>query len=277
MSGVWDPTRPELDRDPPLSPPVPTVSYVICSTHRSGSGLLCRGLASTGMGGVPAEYFNPNQRVPLTRRWRCDGSVEGYAAALRGRRTDAAGTFGIKLHWDQLEQLCAERARRGTTTSPVEALRELFPGCVFIHIVRLDLAMQSVSYWRAIRSDVWAERLGATTRPAHRLRYSYRGILHCWQRIADQELAWQRAFMRAGISPVDVVYEDLVGDFRGEVLRVLGVLTGVSGDADVDEPDSRRQADSRSPALAQRFEADRRRHLSRSFAARVQRTVRRFR
>jgi LPS sulfotransferase NodH len=229
------------------------------------------------MGGVPAEYFNPNQRVPLTRRWRCDRSVEGYASALRARRTDQRGMFGVKLHWDQLERLCAERAPRGTTASPVETVQELFPGSVFIHIVRLDLAMQAVSFWRAIESDVWAERLGRSPRPVRSPRYNYSAILECWQRIAEQELAWKRAFLRAGISPVEVVYENLVADFRGEVLRVLGSVVSVSGDVNVDEPDSRRQADSRSIALAERFGADRRHHLRGSLPVRALRAARRFR
>jgi len=67
MSGVWDPLRPELDAEPPLDPPLPDVTYAVCSTPRSGSGRLCRGLAETGLAGIPAEYFNVNQRSPLAR------------------------------------------------------------------------------------------------------------------------------------------------------------------------------------------------------------------
>jgi len=37
--------------------PAPVVSYLVAATQRSGSTLLCRALADTGVAGRPEEYF----------------------------------------------------------------------------------------------------------------------------------------------------------------------------------------------------------------------------
>src|SRR3954466_12579190 len=90
---------------PPGSAPERTVTYVVCSTPRSGSGLLCRALAGTGVAGTPIEYFNGWRRPMLAGGWGCGTSLAAYAEALQDRRTDTAGVFGTKLHWGQLEGL----------------------------------------------------------------------------------------------------------------------------------------------------------------------------
>lgn len=272
MSGVWGPTRAELDRTVPLEPPVPRATYIICSTPRSGSGLLCRGLVAAGAGGVPAEYFNPRQRGSLTARWRCGPTAADYAAALRRFRTDDAGTFGLKLHWDQLERL-RDEAPEGDR-DPAAVLEALFPGARYVHIMRLDLTGQAVSLWRAKLSGVWAERKGEPRREVRPPRYSLRGILECRREIAEQEAEWLRFFRRSGITPVEVVYEQLAAAYGAESARVLEAI-GVDAHAIDAEPDGHRQADDASAALAARFERDRARRQVPTVAARVAGLLRR--
>jgi trehalose 2-sulfotransferase len=36
---------------------VPTTSYLVCASQRSGTTMLCRALADTGIAGCPDEYF----------------------------------------------------------------------------------------------------------------------------------------------------------------------------------------------------------------------------
>lgn len=255
MSGVWGPTRAELDRADPLDPPRPAVSYIVCSTPRSGSGLLCRGLAAAGAGGIPAEYFNPGQRVPLTERWGCDLVPRAYADALRRHRTDDAGTFGTKLHWDQLAALQDELGRDLSAAAVAATIDELVPGATLIHILRLDLTGQAVSLWRAKLSGVWAERRSAPPSSAPPPRYSYRGILACRREIAEQEAAWLRFFRGAGREPIEVVYEELSAAYGAESARVLEAV-GARRHELLAEPDGRRQADAASAAMVERFERD---------------------
>src|SRR3954471_21691833 len=48
----------------------PTLSYLICSTPRSGTTLLCEALTNTGIAGHPEEYYQHRRRTGLPRRPR---------------------------------------------------------------------------------------------------------------------------------------------------------------------------------------------------------------
>src|SRR3954469_3299609 len=57
---------------------VATRSYLVCATPRSGSTLLCRALAQTGVAGRPEEYFEARRdtgRPPAPRDYF--GDAEG--------------------------------------------------------------------------------------------------------------------------------------------------------------------------------------------------------
>src|SRR4051794_5081670 len=46
----------------------PTLSYLIASTPRSGSTLLCEALTNTGVAGNPEEYYQHRRKTGLPRR-----------------------------------------------------------------------------------------------------------------------------------------------------------------------------------------------------------------
>jgi LPS sulfotransferase NodH len=46
----------------------PTLSYLICSTPRSGSTLLCEALTNTGVAGSPEEYYQHRRKTGMPRR-----------------------------------------------------------------------------------------------------------------------------------------------------------------------------------------------------------------
>ena len=43
----------------------PAISYIVCSTQRSGSTYLCQLLTGTGVAGVPQEYFEARAETGL--------------------------------------------------------------------------------------------------------------------------------------------------------------------------------------------------------------------
>lgn len=266
MSGIWEPRRAELDADPPRDPALPAMSYIICSTPRSGSGMLCRGLADSGLGGLPAEYYNVNQRGPLAERWGTGTSATAYTAALRARRSSAAGVFGTKLHWDQFDALRAELGA-GTVNGAARyaeaaaAMAALLPGLRWVHLVRLEVDRQAVSLWIALHRNVWAVRRGteAAATPRAPVPYDYDGIERCRQYLAHGELSWDRFFRTAGIAPVPVTYDAVVAATAPTVQRVLVALLGpevAAGAAPIPAPDSVRQADAASEALVARYRED---------------------
>jgi hypothetical protein len=84
----------------------PTLTYIICTTPRSGSYLLCDGLGSTLLAGRPREWFNARGEEIHRSRWGLDRSPDAtygpYLDQVRVRSTTRNGICGIKLHYFQL-------------------------------------------------------------------------------------------------------------------------------------------------------------------------------
>jgi trehalose 2-sulfotransferase len=237
-----------------------TSTYVVCATPRSGSTLLCQGLAATGVAGIPIEYFNPRWRAALSRDWGCDSELESYAAALRTRRTSDDGVFGVKLQWHQLETLGKE-AGAAHHSRLLEELLGARPS--YVHLRRDDLERQAVSLWTAEHTGQWTR----TDRAAAGVRvpYSFAGIERCRFRIALDELQWLRFFRANGVTPIEVSYEELCRSYEATLMGVIAeLIPGAESAAAAPAPRLSRMADARSQELLERFQRDLRRRGSRS-------------
>jgi LPS sulfotransferase NodH len=245
---AWQPTSAALDTEPPREP---DLSYVVCSTPRCGSGLLTRGLASTGVAGTPAEYFHTRNITALCERWGLPEAMPVYAPALRTRRTDANGVFGVKIHWDQLEAL---NRRAGDP----EAIFTCVPGARFVHISRRDTDAQAVSLWVALLTDSWHREAGEPA-PRRRIPYDYGEIERLRALVLRHEAAWAAFFAARGLRPLEVVYEDLVAGYEDELRRVVGALRPGVAVGELPPPISVRQGGERTRLLVERFRRDRER------------------
>ena len=259
------PLGPEHDTLPLAGgPPLGGRSYVVCSTPRTGSSLLCRALIASRVAGVPIEYLNPRDRAVLTGRWGCAPSLETYAIAARHWRSSSAGVFGTKVHWHDLQRACAEAAGENvveaTETDPAPTyaravLERLFPSTTYLQTVRADVNRQAVSLWLAEHTGTWSSLHGSPPRPGT-APYSFEGILARVELIQRQSRGWARFFAENGITPLVVIYEELVSDYDATVRRALGHV-GVGPSAlEVPPPVTRKLADERSERLLIRFQQD---------------------
>lgn len=247
----------EHDLAPPGEPAAPIRSYAVCSTQRSGSGLLCRALASTGVVGVPTEYFLPAIRRELSERWRCGSALSDYAAALHRHRTTPAGIFGAKLHWDQLRDLRAE-ALGMAAGGPgfdisAEALLEVFPRPLFVRLVRRDLDRQAVSFWQAFQRATFSLVADADPGRLGRVRYSFAGIRRCREQLALADAHWDRFLRVNDVERMEVEYEPFVHDFEGTVRRVVERILGQPFTDAIRPAASRRMSDEHTEQLLARF------------------------
>jgi LPS sulfotransferase NodH len=200
----------------------PARSYIIASTPRTGSSLLCEGLAATGVAGRPAEPFAPDFR----RRWhdyfllgRRAGFPQFLEAAVRFG-TSPDGVYGLKIQWMHVGGL----ARDAGFTGPSEDVLEwLFPHPTYVVMVRRDRLAQALSWHRALVTNEWWRLDGAPvprTPPAP----VPDAVLRLQMEIEDQESAWMRYFSRRGADALVVEYETLAEDYRRQVGRVLAHL-----------------------------------------------------
>jgi hypothetical protein len=99
---------------------LPKASYLVCASQRSGTELLCRGLAATGVAGCPREYFLAEDpaRLPDWGFWE-----EGPFAA--GHDVTGKESY-LALVYRSLRGR-PPRARRATTTSSSPSWRPYSP------------------------------------------------------------------------------------------------------------------------------------------------------
>jgi LPS sulfotransferase NodH len=108
---------------------------------------------------------------------------------------------------------------------------------------RRDTTRQAVSLWKALQTQHW-RRDSDEDVGGQGLRFSFAAIDHLKLRIDEHNAAWQDFFEGCGVEPMEVVYEELVEDYRGTVLWLLdGIGISVPENFAVAEPKMRRQAD----------------------------------
>ena len=210
---------------PPLAEGRPRRGYVICTTPRSGSWLLCRQLYNAGLG-VPSEYFNELHLVPLCRRWGVDPrDTRAYVEAVRAHRTTPNGACGTKLMWTQFA------GRRS-------ALKvALFHDALPILLVRDDGTAQAISMLVASITGVWERDAAPTTRPRQDLAWDPAHVERLEAEFAHENASWDAFFATRRIAPLVVRYESFVADQSKTVRRIAEALGFAAGDYALPPPE----------------------------------------
>jgi trehalose 2-sulfotransferase len=249
--------------------PAPDRSYFVCATPRSGSTVLCKSLAATGVAGRPDEYFERLRHSGLPREPReyFEGIADpglldllpptrtgDPAAAALDRElprylregTTPNGVFAAKLMWGYFADLLA---RLGTTPdgSAVEALAARFGAPSWVHVTRADKVAQAVSLWRALQTRAWS---AADAPEAHPV-YDAQAIRHLRDQLLGQDAAWRAWFDAEGIRPHVVEYERFAADHTATLRGVLAHL-GLEVER-IPDPPMHRQGDARSDRWVARF------------------------
>jgi trehalose 2-sulfotransferase len=206
-------------------------SYIVASSFRSGSTLLCTRLWQTGVLGAPWEYLNDNFELgDMMRRLRAASPAE-YIDRLLACRTSSNGVFGLKAHFQHFQA--------GLSRFPT--LLERLGKPVFVSINRRDKLAQAVSMAKAFQTKSWTS-LVSPDRSA--LRYDKDHIAQCLEEIEAQRRDWLRWFETNNVTPFVVNYEDLIED-GDEVVRDIVELLDVRNDTpdDVSLPNVEKQGD----------------------------------
>jgi len=247
--------------------PMPTYrSYILCTSPRSGSTLLCKLLSATGVAGHPGSFFHE----PSLAAWldyfglkadphvaEVDTLQQVFAAAIAkgSRDTDV---FGLRLQRHSFEffqeKLAVLHADRATD---LERLKAAFGETLFIHLTRQDKVGQAVSFVKAEQSGLWhkapdgseLERLSEPRKP----RYDAAELRACHDRFRGFDRDWQTWFDREGINPHRITYEELSDDPQAALRMVLERLELDPSAAEGVEPAVAKLADAISADWAERF------------------------
>ena len=175
---------------------------IVCATPRSGSNYLCQLLASTGVLGVPREYFNPVGR----RAYDDPDYPDDPRAQLAQVVTTGAtpnGVYAVKAHPFQLREL----------DGVVDPLAEL-PDALLVRLRRLGRLEQAVSWARVQQTSQYRAGDPAVAEPAYDAELVATAL-----RFVEAEEAWWDARLDPD-RVLAVTYEDLVADPQHVVDRV---------------------------------------------------------
>ncbi|KAJ55921.1 hypothetical protein ACMU_09135 [Actibacterium mucosum KCTC 23349] len=203
-------------------------SYILCTSPRSGSTLLCDLLARSGVAGHPESYFHRPEMASWARGVGLPETAP-FADILRaaiGQGRGDAGVFGLRLQSHSrvvfLETLARETA---AGACDLDLLQCAFGPTAFIYLNRDDKVAQAVSYLKATQSGLWHRAPDGSeierTAPPEQPRYDAAFIAKNAAQFADDHAGWNNWFAEQGIEPLRLTYDALSADPIGELRRVL--------------------------------------------------------
>ena len=203
----------------------PAISYIIASTQRSGTHLLCSILRSTGIAGSPDEFFLSKPGETWEKRSGVS-SRDGYIERVLQDNTGDNGVFGAVVMWSYFERMVQmlQEIRDYNRFTAAELIAERFNRPKYIWMRRRNLVEQAVSWAIACQTGVWAQRVGTTPRPNAAPKFDFKVIDEWCNRIAAHEANWANYFRENQIEPLVLYYEDVVACHRTAAERVLQFL-----------------------------------------------------
>lgn len=244
-------------------------SYVICTSPRSGSTLLCKLLAATGVAGKPGSHFH-EPSIESWLEYYYLNAIAGEAprdtlarifnaAIIKG--TGQTGVFGLRLQRDSfdffVEQLAVLYPGEADDRARFEAA---FGPTRFIHLTRADKVQQAVSCLKAEQSGLWhrapdgsdVERVA----PTSDLAYDAAALRELYERFIAADRAWNAWFEAQAIEPLRISYDGLSADPQATLRRVLVALGLSQAAADPVVPGVAKLADGTSAEWVERFRAE---------------------
>src|SRR5438093_5392467 len=142
----------------------PAISYIIASTQRSGTHLLCSILRSTAIAGSPDEFFLSRPGETWETRWDAPSRDE-YIERVLEENTGPNGVFGAVVMWSYFERMLQmlQELREYNGFTGAELLAKLFNRPKYIWMRRRNRIEQAVSWAMACQTGIWAQGVGVSS------------------------------------------------------------------------------------------------------------------
>ena len=133
-------------------------SYVICTSPRSGSTMLCRLLSAAGNAGSPDSYFHESNLDTWLadygfRKEQFTSKVEAAAAVFQAALAQGKGKsdiFGLRLQRHSFDFFVDQwRLLHPSCFSDKSRFEAAFGKTLFIHLTRENKLEQAISYVKA--------------------------------------------------------------------------------------------------------------------------------
>lgn len=244
-------------------------AYVICTSPRSGSTLLCHLLRETSVAGYPESHFHE----PSLDSWLDD---HGLSASDFSTRRDALAAvfdaayrkgkgnsdiFGLRLQRHSFEFFAQKLGGLyPAVLSDAGRIEAAFGTTLFIHLTRENKLEQAISYVRAKQSGLWHKASDGTEierlSPPRAPEYDGQEIARQIAAAEQMDREWRDWFEQESITPLRLTYQELsIAPYAtlGRVQRALGLETGVQEET---TPPVAKLADATNREWAERFLAE---------------------
>jgi LPS sulfotransferase NodH len=212
-------------------------SYIICTSPRSGSTLLCGRLRDTGVAGDPESLFHrPSLDAWLQSYGLARDDFDSPLSALRAAFDHAihtgrgqTDTFGLRLQRHSFSYFTQQLAQLYPDPhSDLTRLQAVFGPTLFIHLTREDKLSQAVSRVMAEQTGLWHRHADGTElerlAPPKPPQYDATAIARHLRDLRQMDLDWQAWFKTQGITPLRLSYDTLSNDPQGCVAQILQAL-----------------------------------------------------
>jgi trehalose 2-sulfotransferase len=256
----------------PVAPHIDvSLTYLVAATQRSGSTLLCRALADTGVAGRPEEYFltGPPEAFPPGWKFWEEGifalphgemSREEYLDLVLRLGTTPNGVFGAKLMWNNVPWVLEKLGElpRFAGLDRAETFGALFPNLHVLRLTRRDRVGQAVSWARAAQDGVWVVSDTEVAAPTSEPAYAYDFVAGLEGLLVEGERGWPELCAEMRVTPFEIVYEELVdpSTYEPTIRAVLSHL-GIDNDGiEIPAPRTHQQADAVNRDWVKRYRAE---------------------
>ncbi|EAW38816.1 Stf0 family sulfotransferase [Lyngbya sp. PCC 8106] len=213
-------------------------TYIICSTMRSGSTLLCDLLTNTKLAGQPQEFFLPQWE----KKSKFDTTnYPEYLQKMLESFASSNGVSGVKLMWCNCEYVIRRLHKSSESSSKpdLELLKEVFPDLKFVFISRRSKVRQAISLARSVKTKQWnkyqdSQNPGKTSFNRYGNIYNSQknpypyispGTLEVYlSQIKKDESAWFEFFKNNNIEPQIIIYEELAQNKQKNINNILQFL-----------------------------------------------------
>ncbi len=188
--------------------------YVIGTTPRSGSNMLCDLLSSSRVMGNPSEFLNPKgSLIPLVKKYNLFDSqgrvsLSSYLSYMIEQRSTENNCFGLKLLFDQLDIFIE-----------YDTVKQFLKQCNFIWLVRQDVIAQAVSLYIATETDSW-KSFEQEKKSRDQVEYNEEQISYFLDLIIHQNAKWEEFFLTNQIDYLKVTYEELLQKPRQICIKI---------------------------------------------------------
>ena len=230
-------------------------SYIICTTPRSGSNLLCDLLSSCHKMGRPAEFLNVKSfLVPFSNKHsliRDDSSIDmsSYIALVARKFSTQNSVFGIKVLFDQFQPFFK-----------VNSFKQNLQNSHFIWLTRKDVVAQAVSMYIADETNEWTSqdeirnREQEKTSRRKQVKFDVDKISRFVDKLAYENANWHTFFSVNNIEYKQVFYEDILNDTNNTCHRICNFCDVQTDHVfSLSSPKYKRQGDNLNDNLSREF------------------------